>query len=230
MPSHSRFRQVAKLVALALALPLAAAHAGCSDAPAPTSLRARIEPVSLGGNMVVLLSGHTAQVGWHGTLASGLPADCSLEQDRSIYASEAAGDGSVPLVFALTCGLGSKTQVFGAISLGDLRDASDGEVTPAVERSYLTVDSTAKEGGATTSCTSDASAIHVTATVTGATGGRAAAPKLTTGDFHRHVEVAFTIQSKLAGPGQSGACAAPATFTGTMLLELDATSYAWVRE
>lgn len=228
MSSPSRFWRVVGLLAFAVPLAATGGAAGCSDAVAPTSLHARIEPVSLGGNMVVLHAGHTASVGWHGTLPSGQAADCALTQDRSVYVSEAAGEKDVPLVIALECALGDSVQVFGALSLGDLRDASDGDLTPAVDRSFLTVDSTPSDGGETSACTSDASAIHVTAKVSGATGGRAPAPKLTTADFHRHVEVEFSLQSNLAGLGQSGACAVPATFTGKMLLDLEATSYSWV--
>lgn len=228
MSSPSRFRRGVSSLTAALAIALAAA-AGCSEAAAPTSLHARIEPVSLGGNMVVLLGGHTATVGWRATLPSGSAADCALTQDRSVYPSEAAGDGSVPLVFALKCALGDGEQVFGALSLGDLRDAGNGALAPAADRSFVTADTAVSDGG-TTSCTSDASGIVVTATVSGATGGRASAPRLTTTDFRRHVEVDFALKSNVAGLGKSGACATPATFTGKLLLDLDATSYAWVRD
>jgi hypothetical protein len=229
MSSPSRFRRAVR--SLAFALPaLVAANASCSDPAAPTSLRARIEPVSLGGNMVVLFAGHIATIGWRGTVPSGMAADCSLTQDRSVYASEAAGDGNVPLVLALKCALGETEQVFGALSLGDLRDAPDGEWKPALDRSYLTAVFTPDDGGPTTSCTSNASGLLVTATVSGATGGRAPSPRLTTADFHRYVEVNFSLKSNVVGLGQSVACDTSATFTGKLILELDATSYAWVRE
>ncbi len=224
----SELRRLLAAGLLGLALPLGGG--GCGDTTVTPSLHARIEPVSFGGNMVVLLGGHTSSVGWHGTLATGAPADCTLTQDRSVYASEAAAGGDVPLILSFSCAVGERSQVFGALSLGDLRDASDGALAPAVDRSFLTADSTPTDGGPTDLCTSDASGIHLSATVSAAAGGRATAPQLTSADFHRHVEVQFELRSNRAGVDASGVCAAPATFTGSLRFDLDATSYTWVRE